>query len=105
MTYKFYTKIVYLCLILTFGASIYFYNEMKALEKIVLTNTNIEASELEAVIEEVQIYEATGQVVDVKNNQTKPLDKVLKKLFVEDNESKAKPPNFELNNTRQGPAK
>ena len=98
MTYKTYVKIVWLALILSFGTSIYFYNEMKALEKIVLSNTSIEANELEAIIDEVQIYEATGEIVDVKNNESKVLDKLIKNIFIEDNESKVQ----DFNNTQKG---
>ena len=98
MTYKTYVKIVWLALILSFGTSIYFYNEMKALERIVLTNTSIEANELEAIIDEVQIYEATGEIVDVKNNESKVLDKLIKNIFIEDNESKVQ----DFNNTQKG---
>lgn len=78
--YKLYRRFVYIALILCFGTSIYFYNENQTLRKIILTNTDMRDNHLiDATIEDIQHYDATGELPP--DNRTKPLDKILQRVF------------------------
>lgn len=78
--YKYYRKIVYILLVLTFGTSIYFYNENLTLRRIIQTNTVlIDDASIDQTIREIQHYEATGEIL--RNRESKPLDNILRRVF------------------------
>lgn len=84
--YKIYRAFIYLFLVLSFGSSIYYYNEVQTLRKIIRTNTDIKSDkEIDAVVKDIQVYDKTGKLPE--SNNKKPLDRLLDKALKDKNAS------------------